>query len=429
VKILKTALFLLVTAPTCAFSQTKDFKPVENVEIKYFYSSRGSFIPLSEGTGLEEGFNLYAYESGYWEPSGKFSLNYTLRQNLNEYFSKGGIYKAYANYKPGIFSFTFGKTSKTVGPSENSLILSKNAPPFLMLDLDTAEPVKFLGEWKFNILNGWLDEKRLDLDDTRIIIVRAEYSPARLVNIALTRFSQYGGEGRPGFKLWEYPKMLLGSKENQSFDKYDTDGYFGCDLAFDLSGYFKKLDAFKVYFQQIATDVSAPWQKEDEGEISFPFVFKLQANSYQAGLEIKKASDTFNLELTTINDLFYVHHYYNIEGYSYKGYSLGNPYGNHLWELYFSRKHSLEDGDYFKYKAGFLRQPAVENTRTNYAEKMNKFYLEGELSKTKGEFVFTPYLRLEYDRNYDADGRPMHYDIKTANKLFIITGLSTKIRF
>lgn len=422
-------IFLTLLNVSQSMAENTNFKPIESAEIKTFYSSSPSFIKLAEGTALQKGVNLYFYENGYYKPKDNFSINYTMRQYANADFYKAEIHKAYLNYRPGIFSLTFGKTSKTIGISDNSLILSQNAPPFPMLDMENEKPLKLLGEWKFEILNGWLDEKREDLSNTRIIILRSDYMPTPVLNFGITRFEQYGGSGRPDYKIWEFPKLLLGSQDNKSYSKYDADGYLGWDIKLNMEKYFHSYKKFQIYYQEIGTDIRAPWQKEDKGKYSLPLIVRLQALSHQAGIKIETEKDIFNLEYTSVNSLFYTHHFYNIEGYSYDGFSLGHPYGNNLWEIYFAQKHFLKENDYFKYKIGFLKQPAFSFFSTIYAQKSKNYYLETEYHTKIGDINFAPYIRLEYSDNYDADRRPMQYDIKTANKLYIITGLSTKIHF
>jgi len=410
------------------FSSDFSLKAFDLIEIKSFYSSYPIFIPLLEGTKLNKGLNFFAIESGNFKYSDIFSLNYSFRENINSDFSKIEVYKLYGKLITNPFIITYGKTSKNVGISENSLILSKNTYPFLMLDMETNKPLKLFGLWNFEILNGWLNEKRIDRDNPKIIIVRAEYSPSSIFTIGLNRFSEYGGSGRPGFKIWEYPKLLLGSEENISYSKYDTDGYFGYDINLNLSKYFKNFDSFRIYYQDIGSDVVAFWQKEDKGKYYFPFGIKLQLNSYQGGFKIKKASDVFNFEITFVNDLFYIHHLYNVEGYSYKGLSLGEPYGNNLFDVYFSKKSFKENG-YLKYKIGFLKQPYYKNHRSRYPIRMKKYYSECEFSKTIKSITFSPYVRFEYNKNFDINPLPIKYSLISANKFFVTFGLSSILKF
>ena len=408
---------------------SKTLRVFDDIEIKSFYSNYNYFIPLLEGVKVSKGFNFFLYENGSIKNLENLNLNYTLRQEIRSDLLKNSIYKAYLEYNNDIFYLSFGKKTKRIGISENSLILSKNSEPFLMLNIETKKPLNLWGLWKFEFLNGWLMEKRNDRNNPQIFILRIEYSPSSVISLGINRFSQFGGEGRPSIKIWEYPKLLIGSEDNISYSKYDADGYFGYDIVLNLSKYFKNFDLFKVYYQNIGSDIIAFWQKEDKGKFFFPFIIKLQLNSYQGGFEIKKSSNIFNLEFTSVNDLFYIHHLYNVEGYSYKNFSLGEPYGNNLNDIYFSHKKIKSNEEYFKYKIGFLKQPSSTNHRNIYKTRMKKYYLECEFSKNIKEFLLIPYLRFEYNKNFDFDPNPVKYDIRDLNKSIFIFGLNTKLRF
>ena len=410
-----------------SISYSIEFKPLKDVDVKGFYSSSKSFIPFSQGIDLNKKGNIFLYGNGGLEYNENLSINYTVRGRLDAEYLKFEIYKGYTFYKTDAFAFTIGKTSKNIGISQNSLILSENAPPFLLFDIETLKPIKFGGNWRFEILHGWLDEKRLDRSNTRIIITRADYTPSNVVTIGINRFEQYGGAGRPDYKIWEFPKLLIGSNDNLTNSKYDADGYFGFDINLNLNKYFKNLDSIKAYYQKIATDITAFWQKEDKGKFYFPFIIKLQGCAQQIGVEMKKGKNIFSLEFTTIHPLFYIHHLYNIEGYSYKNFGLGNPYGNNLWEIYFSQKHNYNKDNFLSYKLGLIKQPAYNYRTTIYPLKSKRYYIETEYSYTKKDITLSPYIRLEYSQNYDSDPLPMQYNINDANKFYFITGLSIKV--
>jgi len=409
----------------------RSFVLLDNVRAMLYFSSNNSFIPFSQGNGLKKGLNFYLYGSGYFNLFNNFSTNYTIKQTINRDLLKTEVDKLYLNYKSNIFSITFGKTSRSIGISENSLILSENAPPFLLLDIEILKPLKLFGEWKFEILNGWLDEKRIDRSNTRILILRIDYSPSQLISLGLNRYEQYGGTGRPAYKIWELPILLWSSEDNISYSKYDGDGYMGIDVTLHLDKHLTNFDKFKIYFQEIGTDVMAPWQKEDKGQFYFPFIIKLLNISYQTGIAIQKNKDIFNFEFTSIHHYFYTHHLYPIEGYSYEGFSLGVPYGNNLLELYFNYKRIFEGDSYVRGEVGFVKQP-VEflgiYQKPLEPKTSKRYYLEIEYSNVQNNFTILPYIRIEYFDNYDDDLRPMQYDIKDINKLNFIIGLSTKVK-
>jgi len=411
---------------TLAFSEVK---PITDVEINTYFSNSNNFIPLKEGTNLKKNLNFLMRENGEISISNIF-MYYQLEQELNNEYIKQSINKFFFEYKLNNMIISFGKRTKNIGISRNSLILSENAKPFPMIYIENTKPVKWHGEWRFLILKGWIDEKRKDTSNPELIILRTEYSPSEVINFGLNRFSMYGGEGLNGFKIWEYPKMLIGSEENIPGSKYDTDGYFGYDISLNLKKYIKKFDSFKLYYQQIGTDIQAFWQKEDRGKIYFPWIVKLTLNSYQGGIEIKDKNSKYNLEFTSVNDLFYIHHYYRIEGYTYHGFSLGYPYGRYLQSIQFQQKISKNGLDIFKYSTGWFKQPSSYKPRENIKEKINKYYLESEYTfPLRKNINLSFYSRFEYSNNYDRDQNPMQFDISNSNKLFVIAGITTKITF
>lgn len=420
---------LMITLLTLSSKWLYSYSPIDEIKSITYLSSEDTLLPLSEGAFLRKGANFYLFESGKIPLRDNLLFNYTFRQDINSYHKKAQIHKLYLSYHNDIFSLILGKNTQIIGVSQNSIILSENPPPFPMLYISNLKPLRFLGNWRFELFHGWLDEKRQDISNPRVIIIRAQHMGEGLISFGLTRYSQYGGKGREGYKLWEYLRMLFGDEENTSNSKYDTDGYFGYDITLDISRYFNKTDSFKVYFQQIATDIVAPWQKEDKGKFSFPFIVKLQANSYQAGVEVKKGFSTCRLEFTKINDLFYHHHLYHKEGYSYKGFFLAEPYGNNLRHIYFNHQLKKDENTTIQYEIGYLKRPASKNTRTTYTTTMERYYLNLQLSKGKNTLTLTPLLKIAYSHNYDLNPLPkITYQIIPSNKLLLILSLSLQWR-
>jgi len=410
-----------VTLVTQCFSESKI---IDSFDIKSFYSSYDNvLIPNAEGINLKKGMNIYSYQSGYINNGKNLSVNYELKENLNPDISKLELNKLYVNYENNIFSISFGKMTKTIGPSKNSIILSNNYPPLLMIDIFNKKPLRLWGSWRFELTNLWLNEDRKDVSNPEVIILRADYKPVDILNIGFTRVSEYGGDGRPNYKLWEYPKLLLGGEDNVPYSKYDGDGYGGYDITLNLEKYFNSLDELKIYYQDIGTDLVAPWQKEDSGEWKFPFILK---RSRQAGVEIIKSSDTYNIEFTNINYYFYIHHIYWYEGYTYKGFSLGYPYGKDLNDIYFSHRH-IFGSNAIKYKIGYMKQPVSEKANSKYS--LEKYYIEAEYQKKIRNCFIIPYLRIERNNNKDTNPLPTLYRIVPENNTTTVLGLETKFIF
>ena len=70
--------------------------------------------------------------------------------------------------------------------------------------------LNFAGKWSFLIVDGWLNEKRNDVTNPKIFLFRLTYKPLNFIELGGTRSTMYGGAGRPEYKPWEYPTLLMG---------------------------------------------------------------------------------------------------------------------------------------------------------------------------------------------------------------------------
>ncbi|MEM3509365.1 MAG: capsule assembly Wzi family protein [Nitrososphaerota archaeon] len=418
---------LFVSALTICIISYAEQRLLEELNIMMINSNNNYFLPLEEGKRYYRGINYYFEEKGFINKK-NIEFSYVFRQNINHNYIKSTIHKIKLAYSLENVLLSIGKDIVTIGPFEDSLILSNNSPPFFTLNFEYLKK-RNNNRWKFQILHGWLDEKRVFNSNPRLILLRGEYSKG-MFDFGLTRYSLYGGSNRPALKLTDYPRLIIGTDENKSYSKYDTDGYLAYDITLNLSNNISIFDIFRISFLQSATDIKAFWQKEDKGKIYFPFIVKLQANSYQAGIDIGFDSHIFKLRFASINDLFYIHHLYYPEGYSYKGFALGYPYGRYLVNTYLNYIVNYKD---FKIECqiGKMKQPHSDKIRNDiiniFPYKMAKTYFILRYSKNYKNLKITPFIFIEYYKNRNLN--PILIDIQKGSKKYIFGGTNFNLTF
>lgn len=413
-------------------SSYAEHKILEELNISILNSPNDYFLPLEEGEKYYNGMNYYFEEKGFINKK-NIDFSYVLRQNVNDRYIKSTIHKLRAGYYSENFLLNIGKDIITIGPFEDSIILSNNSEPFFLVNVElfSKKSITNTKKWKIQLINGFLNEKRFFNSNPKLLFIRAEYGSHRW-NFGITRYSMYGGSNRPSLSIWDYPKLIAGSEENNSYSKYDTDGYLSYDISLDLSDKFRNIDMFKLVFLQAATDITAPWQKEDRGKFNFPFIVKLQLNSYQAKIETKFSNHFLKLQLTSINDLFYIHHLYNPEGYSNNTFCLGYPYGRYLWDIYINYKINYKDSN-IEYLLGKMKQPDRDIIRHNavniFPHKMIKTYFKAKYSKYYKNFKVTPFIFIEHYNNRNLSLNPILINIKKINKIYIWGGTNFSLVF
>ncbi|NPB07437.1 MAG: capsule assembly Wzi family protein [Aquificae bacterium] len=403
-------------------------KPVNTFSIKTFYTSEEDFVlPNSEGLALRKGFNLLLFLDGYLSLGERAVIYYSLRSLSDKTTTSTKLHKLYFRLKFWKLAFTIGKDSVHLGPGEYALLLSSNAPPFPMVKLETAEPFKFLGKWEFIFLRGWLEEEREDRDNPNILALRIVWKPWDLVEIGATRTALYGGEGRPGYKLTEYPTLILGTKENIPYSKYDADGYGALDVSIYLpvEKWTNKIKVLKLYFQDSGTDITAWWQEEDRGEFKPPFGFQFLGKGTVAGILLRTEKDVIRLEYTRTSDKHYTHHLYPMESYTYRGFYLGHPYGRSVRHIFLKHRRFISPKLSVEYMLGFYEQPAFGD----YSDKMKRYYLSLSVEKRFKAFILESFLRLDLTDGYNESRYPNEFRIVDKNKTFFTLGVGISRRF
>ena len=402
-------------------------KPLNSITFKFFYTSENYFtVENSSGSFLRKGLNLYTLLDGYISFGSRSVIYYQWRFLNNKQISKAQVHRLYWKIKLWKFSVEVGKDTVHLGPGEYALLLSSNAEPFPMVKFQTEEPLNFLGNWEFVFVRGWLREKRRDRDNPNILALRIVWKPWNFIEIGATRTSLYGGKGRPGYKLTEYPKLILGTEENIPYSKYDTDGYGAIDVSLylPLNKWFKSVRTFKIYYQDSGSDIRAWWQKEDRGRFRFPLGFQFLSRGTVAGILLRTKKDIIRFEYTRTSGNYYIHHLYNAEGYTYRGMSLGHPYGRNLRHFMFKHRRFISDKLSLEYKVGYYKQPAFKSN-----EYMERYYLSLAGERRYKNLILEGMIRFDFTKNYDTNPSPVQFNIINKDKTFITIGTSISWRF
>ena len=182
----------------------------------YVADEERSFLEGQSGLALRKGANLLLFEDGGASMGKNLLFYYQLKQTFNSDLEKNEFFRGYLKYYFSGFSLEAGKDNVNLGPGEYGLLLSDHAPPYPVLIFQTEKPLKFWGRWDLLFLHGWLLEEREDVDDPNIMALRVVWRPWNFLELGGTRTTLFGGEGRGGFTLLEYPVLLVGYREHDT---------------------------------------------------------------------------------------------------------------------------------------------------------------------------------------------------------------------
>ncbi len=386
------------------------------------YKNAFSIVPEVEGLKLSENFNNILQISGGLNLKDKVILKYQIRSLQNDETSELDFYRygIYFYFDNAILAM--GKDNIKVGPSKYGNLLSSTNPPFYQISIRNNRPIEFYGLWDFVLLYGYLKEERKDHSNPNLVFFRADYKPNNYVEIGINRAVLFGGNGRPTYRIYEYPKVFYGSEETLG-GKFDNDSYLGYDIKLDLPlSYF---DTFQIYYENNATDVESPLKKGDPKKLHFPLIlFKFHDNASTVGIRVKKSKFYFNSEFTQTGKTMYINHNYPYEGWSYKGFILGYPYGRSI-EHFFTEFGLLYNKKHFLVEVGYIRQPTdiTSNIRVkDYYVKFNPYIEYGKIG-------IDMYLKYDYLNNVNKSDVTNQFDLIKQNKSVFTFGLIINYRF
>jgi hypothetical protein len=398
----------------------------KTLSFRLYNSQKYGFL---EGMGMEfkDGWNGFLSLRGDISDNENLLAHYEIDNKYWKDNSRLELRRGYIKVNLGSLAFVGGKDSVNLGPGYWGQILSNNAEPFLMLRVQTENSLNLLGKWKFLILKGWLKEDRLDRDDPEIFILRGVYKPADFFEIGGTRGIFYGGEGRPGYSILEYPRLIIGDEENIPGSRYDNDSYGQLDFTLYLPSGIKPswIRTLKIYYSKAGTDMKAWWQKEDRSFEFFdgwlPIGFDFLSSSKQIGLFFSTKKDIFRIEYTGIHPNFYIHHYYPVDGYSFKNLSLGYPIGRDIHNILFKHIHITNEALFYYMVGYYWPMKGIRNDKG--------YYLSLGYSRAFSKVIFEPFLSVRFIKNYDLNPLIHQFEGSSVDKTNYLFGITTKFYF
>ena len=409
----------------------KYIKPINSVTTKvYITNEEYSFIEGQGGLGLRKGVNVFLFEDGLISLGERAVIYYQLRQNWNKEKKVNEFYRWYLKFRFYKFSLELGRDSVSLGPGEYGMLLSNNAPPFPMVKLQTEEPLEFIGRWDLVFLRGWLPEDRRDVDSPNVLALRVVWKPAEWIEIGGTKTTLYGGEGRPGYSLLEYWELITSSKDNIVGSKYDNDSFAQWDVSvyLPLHRWFKGIKLSKFYWLEGGSDATAFWQEEDKKDFRLPFGIKFHYWCYQIGFLLSTDRSIFRVEYASTADRFFKHHIYNYENFTFKGLSLGYPYGRNVQSIFFKHRYYIDESLSIEYKVGVYKQPGRDRDAVKYPIKMTRYYAQFLVNKKINRYIIEGFLRFDKTNNYNKSPLPTVFNMVREDKNFYILGFSVSYR-
>ncbi|MFN3787475.1 capsule assembly Wzi family protein [Sulfurihydrogenibium azorense] len=403
----------------------KDIFIFSSTDFKLYYTNNKnafSIIPEEEGIKLEKGINNILQINGGLNVKDRFSFYYETRLIQTEKDSYSTVHRATFSLFFNNLIITTGKDNIKVGPSKYGNLFSSTNPPFYQINLRNNKPYEFFGLLDFILMYGYLKEDRKDHSNPNLVFARLDYKPSRFLEIGVNRAVLFGGEGRPSYKIYEYPKVFYGSEETTG-GRFDNDSYLGYDIKIDFP--FKSFDIFQIYYENNATDVESPLKKGDPKKIHFPLIiFKFHDNAETIGLKLKRKDIYLNLEYTSTGKSMYINHNYPQEGLSYKGFILGYPYGRSI-EHIFLEFGKVNNDSHALFEIGYLKQPVDISTNL----RMKDYYSKLTFGKNFQKFSTNVYTKIDYFKNLNIADRTNDFKIINENKVVYTLGISLNYKF
>ncbi len=421
--------------------------PIEQIKFDYMYSSKVTdfSIPNDFGQIVDKGFRQYLSEKGGLGYKNRFLLIYSFKQFFDERGNpEFNIKKLYTKLKLWNLEIEIGKDNLHFGPGQYGILISRNATPFPMIKFQNIEPLNFWGKWNFVFFKGWLPEKRKDISNPELLGLRFVWRLPHwnFLEIGASRTTLYSGEGKPKYAIYEYPSLIAGAKENQPQSIYNNDAYASLDFSFyiPINKKFKTIKMMKFYFQEAGTDIHAMWQVEDLGKPAFPFFFfGFYERAYLTGILFSTSNNIFRLEYVNTAYSFYHHSHYYIEGYTFKGVSLGYPLGINIQKIMFNHRILLDKSFSLFYELGFYEKQAHDKMDHNvifaiyplfsFGDKLRHFY--GKFSGTFAlkNIKINTFFYLNAGDQIDTNPLPTVTKIENKSELFYLFGISTSFIF
>lgn len=417
--------------------------PLERVTMRSYYLDTryptGMYTLVnSDGDVLNRGLTVFTEFSGYGSLLGDLSFSYRL-QNKN----LGGLRfkEISAKISRWGMSFEYGKKNTWIGNGYyGSLLLSNNAEPFQMIKFQTERPirVRYIGEFDYKFINGWLGDKWFDLFAHRVT-----YRPASWFEFGLNQVIKYHGN----FKWYEFFHLMTAKDANASAADNpeiaaNTDMMASLDIKIRFNFLGRMLYPVTdggMYFEYGGEDILAYWQG-DRHWIG-PFGFEFLGQSTMSGLYLATEQEEFRIEYAqnyrTIS-LFssYADKWtsqggkYNIisygerervrdRSYEYRGNILGHHMGKTSDNLYMHLKRTTENEE-LRFYYSLRRRDLVDRDRFDIflAEHPEIFQNIGvEYRRTFRNISIAALLEWHRFENIDLNPFPLEYETQPRTDL------------
>lgn len=427
---------------------------VSKVGASYYFSNKtGNFIPGAGGRIFDKGSTMILSQSGnavfldswafYWELEEKNTFD-----SGNSWRSTDVDFRRfYAKLKLWKFSIMAGKDTVNLGPGEYGMLISSNADPFYMVKLQNEQTLHLGGDWNLLFFNGWLREEREMSANPQLLAMRLTYRPPKMFSffeLGMTRSMMYGGEGRSGYDLTDYPYLVSGTSDNVPYSKWDADSYAAIDFTFNIPMYKlnPEIKVFKFYIQESGTDIKAIWQVEDKVEVLLPYVLcRFLERGYVVGIFAATEKDIMRLEYTKTAISYYRHHMYQNEGLSYHGLSLGHPLGRNHQAIRFNHRHYFNPSFSFKWEIGYYQLGGA--TTVDKSMQFTAIYpffslRDGIVRRGYGTLWFDwifyghlirGYVSVDAGPKTDSNISPLKISVKNEASADVLTGISVILKF
>ncbi len=375
-------------------------KPIVNAFEELSYSNVSKYkFPYEEGFKADQKLNYRLRISS--ELKYENFLAYIEPEIINQNTKLNRWYLT-SNFKG--WNLEIGRDTVWYGNSNfGDLLVTNNISPWLMLKIEEEKYQSFpgifkkLGEFRFSTFLSRLEKDRVR-SYAKVWGMRFSWRPLENLEIAGTRAIQFGGAGRPDYNsLKDIWHLFKADEENVRSSSSDAHYYDNNQLAsIDITWYLDFLDNWKfqpfkggkLYFVYAGDDAVKP-----TGPLNLPLP---TAAAHIFELDLTTGWETLKFNYTeTIDDeaIWYTHHMYP-NGYTYKGFIVGNALGgdSKSYTVSFSKDFTsdLSGNISFSYeKHGVKAHP--------FDEKIKKFSIGAIKQLTYKKTNIRVYSTLEYD--------------------------------
>jgi hypothetical protein len=390
------------------------FNPLQEVELRFNYSDKENtkFYNSFGANYKDTNYDLFLSAKGGLRLKDYVLFSYTLSiENNEEDSAELSLYRFNIKTAFKHMAISFSRDDLVMGPGYfGNLLHSNNIDPEITAMIKTEIPYDWgiLGTFSAYMWHRWIDVDERENEYPKVWGMRLSLKPTDWIEIAGSRVIFYGGDGNPSYSTLEDYWNLFTAKYENSGGKYDTDQYVGADLSIYLpilkkTGFLK---GGKLYTEYSWTDVTAPWQPEDDGKS-----FQLLGTSSLFGLFLTTGVTDLRFEYSKISDVNYNNHIFGQDGYSDEGYLMGHFAGRDSESFYSEIYHEFTDDIH-----GYLGGKFIERgLNMDEQQKVKIGYLGAKYFYNK-KFVFDLKGTYVNEDKKDLNSSPVYYDFSDESR-------------